>query len=90
MNVCILGNVMVVQRQNDQKVTSRACAKALREWNHLVDVTKQCPPFPKPALVNLALEQLLKVLGLNAWGVRSVPRDATSWMEKDENLQDMI
>jgi len=33
---------------------------------------------------------LLKVLGFNAWGVGSVPRDATSWMEKDEDLQGMI
>jgi hypothetical protein len=32
----------------------------------------------------------LKVLGLNAWGVGSVPRDATSRMEKDEDLQGMI
>jgi hypothetical protein len=30
------------------------------------------------------------VLGLNVWGVGSVLRDATSWMEKDENLQKMI
>jgi hypothetical protein len=29
-------------------------------------------------------------LGLNAWGMGNVPRDATSWMEKDENLQKMI
>jgi hypothetical protein len=40
-------------------------------------------------LVKLASEQLLQVLGLNAWGVRSVPWDATSRMEKDENLQKM-
>jgi hypothetical protein len=32
----------------------------------------------------------LKVLGLNAWGVGSVPRDATSRMENDEDLQRMI
>ncbi len=30
------------------------------------------------------------MLGLNAWGVRSVPQDATSRMEKDEDLQGMI
>jgi hypothetical protein len=30
------------------------------------------------------------VLGLNAWGVGSVPRDAASRMEKDEDLQGMI
>ncbi len=30
------------------------------------------------------------MLGINAWGVGSVPRDATSRMEKDENLQRMI
>jgi hypothetical protein len=34
-----------------------------------VTVAKQCPPFPKPALVKLASEQLLQVLGLNAYGV---------------------
>jgi hypothetical protein len=41
-------------------------------------------------LVRLASEQLLKVLGLNAWGVGSVAWDATSQMEKDEDLQGMI
>jgi len=30
------------------------------------------------------------VLGLNVSGVGSVPQDATSWMEKDEDLQEMI
>jgi hypothetical protein len=41
-------------------------------------------------LVKLASEQLLQVLGFNAWDVRSVLRDATSRMEKDEDLQEMI
>ncbi len=69
MNVHILGNAMAVQRQNDQKVASRARVKAQREWKNLIAVAKHCPPFPKPALVKLASKQLLKVLGLNAWGV---------------------
>ncbi len=86
----ILGDAMAVQRRNDQKVVSRARAKAKRKWNHLVAIEKQCPPLPNPALVKLASEQLLKVLGLNAWGVGSVVRDATSRMEKDEDLQGMI
>jgi hypothetical protein len=64
-----------------KKVVNCACAKAEHEWNHLVVVTKQCPPLPKPALVILVLEQLLKVLGFNASGVGNVPRDATSRME---------
>jgi hypothetical protein len=38
MNARILGNVMTVQRRNDQKVASRARAKAEGEWNHLVAV----------------------------------------------------
>ncbi len=90
MNARILGNAMVVQRRNDQKVVSCVRANAEREWNHLVALAKQCPPLPKPPLVKLASEQLLKVLGLNAWGMGSVPRDATSRMEKDEDLQGMI
>ncbi len=71
-------------------MVSRARAKAQREWENLVAIAKQCPPFPKPGLVKLALEQLLKVLGLNAWGVGSVPRNATSRMAKDEYLQGII
>jgi len=66
MNARILGNAMAVQRQNDQKVASHARAKAQREWENLVAVAKQCPPFPKPGLVKLASEQLLKVLGITA------------------------
>jgi hypothetical protein len=90
MHARILGNAMAVQRRNDQKVVNRAHAKAKREWNHLVAIAKRCPPFPKPTLVRLDSEQLLKVLGLNAWGVGNVPRNATSRMEKDEDLQGMI
>jgi hypothetical protein len=90
MNARILGNTMAMQRRNDQKFVSRARAKAKREWNHLVALAKQCPPLPKPPLVRLASEQLLKVLGLNAQGVGNVPQDATSRMEKDEDLQGMI
>jgi hypothetical protein len=66
MNVRILGNAMVVQRRNDQKVASCARAKAEHEWNHLVTLAKECPPLPKPPLVKLASEPSLKVLGLNA------------------------
>jgi hypothetical protein len=40
MNARILGDAMAVQRRNDQKVVSRVRAKAEREWNHLVTVTK--------------------------------------------------
>jgi hypothetical protein len=72
------------------RVANRARAKAECEWNHLVAIAKQCPPLPKPVLVRLASEQLLKVLDLNAWGVGSVLRDATSRMEKDEDVQGMI
>ncbi len=56
MNARILGNAMAVQRRNDQKVVSRAHAKAEREWNHLVTLAKQCPPLPKPPLVRFASE----------------------------------
>jgi hypothetical protein len=41
-------------------------------------------------LVKLISKQLLKVLGLNAWGVGNVPQDAASRKEKDKDLQGMI
>ncbi len=56
----------------------------------LVTIAKKCPPFLKLTLVKLTLEELLKVLGLNAWGVGSVSQNATSQMEKDEDLQEII
>jgi hypothetical protein len=90
MNVRILGDAMGVQRWNDQKVVNRICAKVQREWDKLVIVTKQCPLLPKPILVKLTSKQLLQMLGLNVWGVENVFRNATSRMEKDENLQEMI
>jgi hypothetical protein len=55
-----------------------------------VIVVKQCPPLPKPTLVQLTSKQLLQVLGLNVWGMGSMLQNATSRMEKDENLQEMI
>jgi hypothetical protein len=72
MNARIMGDAMAVQKQNDQKAASRARAKAEREWNHLMTLAKQCPPLPKPPLVRFVSELLLKVLGLDAWGVGCV------------------
>ncbi len=66
MNAYILRNAQSMQRRNDPKVGSHACAKAKKEWVKLITIAKQCPPFPKLALVKLALEQLLQVLGLTA------------------------
>ncbi len=54
MKVRILGDVMAMQRHNDQKVVSRTYAKAQREWDKLVIIAEQCPPLPKPTLVKLA------------------------------------
>jgi hypothetical protein len=48
INVWILGNAIVVQRRNDQKVTSFTHAKTQQEWDNLVTFAKQHLPFPKP------------------------------------------
>jgi hypothetical protein len=81
---------MVIQRRNDQKVASHARAKTECKWDKLIIVTKQCPPLPKPSLFKLASKQLLQMLSFNAWGMGNMPQDATSRMEKDEDLQEMI
>jgi hypothetical protein len=66
MNTHILGDVMVMQRWNDQKVVSRTRVKTQHEWDKLVIIAEKCPPLPKPILVKLASKQLLKLLGLIA------------------------
>ncbi len=81
---------MAMQIQNDKEVASCVRAKAQHEWDKFVIIVKQCPPLLKPILVKVTSEQLLQVLSLNAWGMGSVFQDATSRMEKDENLQKMI
>jgi len=40
MNVCNLGNALVMQSWIDQKVVSRTCAKTEQEWVKLVTVAK--------------------------------------------------
>jgi hypothetical protein len=40
MNARILGNAMVVQRWNDQKVVSRVRTKTKQEWDKLIIVAK--------------------------------------------------
>jgi hypothetical protein len=47
MNVCILGDAMAMQKQNDQKVVNHVHAKAERKWDKLVIVVEQCSPLPK-------------------------------------------
>jgi len=81
---------MAMQRQIDQKVVSHACAKAQCKWDKLMIVVEQCPPLLKLTSVKLTLKQLLQLLNFNVWGVVNVPQDATSWMEKAEDLQEMI
>jgi hypothetical protein len=56
MNACILGDAMVMQRRNDQKVDSHVHAKAQHEWDKLIIVAKHCPPLPKLTLVKLTSE----------------------------------
>jgi len=46
--------------------------------------------IPKTNLVKITSKQLLQVLGLNVWGVGNMLRNATSRIEKDENLQEII
>jgi len=36
INVCVLGDAMVMQRQNDQKVANHIHAKAQGEWDKIV------------------------------------------------------
>ncbi len=40
MNAHILGNAMVVQKQNDQKVVNHVIVKAQQKWDKLVTIVK--------------------------------------------------
>jgi hypothetical protein len=51
---------------------------------------KTMSTIPTTDFGQISFRQLLKVLGLTTWGVGSVAQDATSQIEKDEDLQEMI
>ncbi len=46
--------------------------------------------IPKTKFGEISFRATFESLGLTAWGVGSVPQDAASRMEKDENLQGII
>ncbi len=46
--------------------------------------------IPKTNFGQISFKETFACVGLNAWGVGNMPRDATSQMEKDEDLQKMI
>jgi len=68
MNAHILGNAMVVQRRNDQKVASRTRAKAQRQWKNLVAVAKQCPPIPKIRFGQISFRAIVESVGPQCLG----------------------
>jgi hypothetical protein len=45
---------------------------------------------PKTTFGQISFRAIVEGVGLNAWGVGSVPRDVTSRIEKDEDLEGMI
>jgi hypothetical protein len=44
----------------------------------------------KRLLIKLTLDQFLQVLGIQDWGVWTIPLDAHTCIEKDEDLQTFI
>jgi hypothetical protein len=72
MNTHILGDAMAVQWRNDQNIVNHTYAKAQHKWYKLVIIVKHCLPLLKLVLIKLALEQLLQMLGFNAWDVGNV------------------
>jgi len=90
MNVRILGNAMVMQRWNDQKVVSRIHAKAQCERDRLVIIAEQCSSLPKPTLVKISFNTIFAIVGSQCLGCGKHASKCNIWMGKNEDLQKMI
>jgi len=64
--------------------------KVALEWYCLKEVGQGHEEVPKPPLLKLALKIMLKILGNSNWGVVYIPWDAFLWIEKNEELGDII
>ncbi len=68
MNVRILGNAMVVQRRNDQKVASHARAKAQREWKKPGSCCKTMSTIPKTSFGQISFRIIIEGVGPQCLG----------------------
>ncbi len=68
MNARILGNAMAMQRQNDQKVASRARAKAQREWKKPGSYCKTMSTILKTRFGQISFRAIVESVGPQCLG----------------------
>ncbi len=90
MNVQILNNPHVRQKQNEQKALDKMKKKVELEWDELQAQTQQMEQVKRLLLVRLTFEILLGIIGILAWGVGFIPQSAWACLEKDENVVEII
>jgi len=90
MNARILNNPHARQKWNETKVLNRMKKKVELKWDELQAQAQQMEHVKRPLLVRLAFKILLGIIGILAWGVGSIPQNAWTPLEKDENLIETI
>ncbi len=90
MNIGILSNPHVKQKQNEKKALDIVKKKAKLEWDGLQAQAQQMEQIKWPLLVRLASDILLGIIGIPAWGARFIPQSAWVCLEKHKNLVETI
>ncbi len=73
MNVQVLNNPQTQFHHNKQKAIAKAKGHTNLEWGRLHVAMVDTPKVLKPTLIMLTSDTILELLGMIAWGVRSIP-----------------
>jgi hypothetical protein len=86
MNAQVLNNPLAQFWHNEQKVIVKAKRHTFLEWDRLQVDLQYTPEVPKPALVRLTSNHILRLLGMSTLGVGVMLLNVQTMLEHDENL----
>ncbi|CAM6028974.1 unnamed protein product [Sphagnum balticum] len=90
MNAKVLNDQIAIMQRNEQKATAHTKIPNTVEWDQLSKIAKDLKEVQKPPSVKVAQDHLLQIFGIPTWRYGTIPQDAFSHLEKDEDLEDAI
>jgi hypothetical protein len=75
---------------NEQKSIVKAKRHTFLKWDKVQVYSQYTPKVPKIALVRLAFNHILQLLGMATWGVGAIPLNVQAKLDHDEDFALMI
>ncbi len=90
MNAKVLNDPIAIMQQNEQKATAHTKIPTIVEWDQLQKIAKDLKEVQNPPLVKVVQDHSLQILSIPTWRYDTIPQDAFSHLQKDEDLKDAI